>query len=212
MAVICPTIMGHDPREYRAAIERVSDFAERIHIDFADGIFAPTKLIPIEDVWWPVGLMVDFHVMYQKPLDFLEDIIIHQPHLVIIHAEAEGVAEFLDELEGLGIKRGVALLKDTSVSSIETLIGRLDHILVFSGDLGHYGGVADLSLLDKVEEFKKLNPELEIGWDGGVNVETAAKLAAGGVDVLNVGGAIQKTDDPEAAYDKLVLSLNAKQT
>jgi ribulose-phosphate 3-epimerase len=199
--------MGKDPREYRAAIERVCEFAQRIHIDFTDGTFAPTRLIPIEDAWWPVGLQVDFHVMYQKPLNHLEDIIVQQPDLVIIHSEAEGVEAFLDELEGLGIKRGIGILKDTPVATIQPLLDKLNHVLVFSGDLGYYGGLVDYALLDKVRELKDRKPELEIGWDGGIKDVSAAKLAAGGVDVLNVGGFIQNSPDPQAAYDKLLAVL-----
>jgi ribulose-phosphate 3-epimerase len=200
--------MGKDPREYRAAIERVCEFAERIHIDFADGKFAPTKLVPIVDTWWPVGLMVDFHIMYQKPLEYIEDIIYQQPHLVIIHAEAEGVEEFLSELEGLGIKLGVALLKQTPVDTIKPILEKLDHVLIFSGDLGYYGGIVDYGLLDKVEELRQLKPEIEIGWDGGVKDGTALRLADGGVDVLNVGGYIQNSPNPEAAYDTLNVSIS----
>ncbi len=212
MAVICPTVMGASSKEYREAIERVAEFAERIHIDFADGIFAPTKLEPIEDAWWPIGLIVDFHIMYQKPLEHLETVIAHQPNLAIVHAEAEGAWDFVKELEGLGIHRGVALLKDTPADVIKPYLEHIDHVLVFSGDLGYYGGKADLSLLDKVQQLKKLKPSLEIGWDGGINDQTAKALAEGGVDVLNTGGAIQKADDPETAYDKLVaiISRNEK--
>ncbi len=195
--------MGKNSREYRAAIERVSNFSERIHIDFADGKLAPTKLISISDAWWPVGLMVDFHIMYQNPFEFIDDIIAQQPSLVIIHAEAEGVEKFLDELDGLGIKRGVALLKQTPVESINKLLNKLDHVLIFSGDLGYYGGIVDFELLEKVKLLKKLKPDIEIGWDGGVKDVNASKLVEAGVDVLNVGGFIQNSSDPEAAYDTL---------
>jgi ribulose-phosphate 3-epimerase len=208
MAIVCPTVMGHDPRGYREAIDRVAEFAHRIHIDFADGVFAPSKLIPIEDAWWPVGLIVDFHIMYKNPLDFIEDILYQQPNLVIVHAEAEGIAEFLDELEGMGMHRGIALLKNTPVSSINHLLDKVEHVLVFSGDLGHYGGTVDYGLLKKVHELRALKPTLEIGWDGGIDQNSAFKLAEGGIDVLNVGGYIQKASDPEEAYDKLKQSIS----
>lgn len=207
MAVICPTVMGASSKEYRLAIERVADFAERIHIDFADGIFAPTKLEPIEDAWWPIGLLVDFHIMYKKPLDHIETVIVHQPNLAIIHAEAEGVHEFLSELEDIGIHRGVALLKETPIEVVKPYVHLLDHVLIFSGDLGYYGGKADLNLLQKVKLLKQLNSDLEIGWDGGVNESTAKELSLGGVDVLNVGGAIQRSPNPEKAYDILMKTV-----
>lgn len=207
MSVICPTVTTTNSREYRESIERIAEFAERIHIDFADGIFAPTKLEPIEDAWWPIGLIVDFHIMYQKPLEHLETVVNHQPNLAIIHAEADGAWDFLKELEGLGIHRGVALLKNTPAEIIKPYLSHIDHVLVFSGDLGHYGGKADLGLLEKVQQLKAMKPELEIGWDGGINDQTAAALSGGGVDVLNVGGFIQNATEPEAAYDTLVASI-----
>ncbi len=208
--MICPTVMGASSKEYREAIERIAEFAERIHIDFADGVFAPTKLEPIEDAWWPLGLIVDFHIMYQKPLEHLETVIVHQPDLAIVHAEADGAWEFLQELEGLGIRRGVALLKDTPAGVIKDHLDDIDHVLVFSGDLGYYGGKADFGLLKKVEELMIMKPTLEIGWDGGINEQTARTLAEGGVNVLNVGGAIQKAADPESAYETLVRAAEGK--
>lgn len=199
--------MGSTSREYRESIERVAEFATRIHIDFADGDFAPTKLEPIADAWWPMGLLVDFHVMYRKPLDYIEDIILQQPNLVVIHAEAEYPEKFIDEISGLGIHIGVALLKDTPTSVTYSYLDKLDHVLVFSGDLGHYGGTVDLSLLQKITELKSIKSDIEIGWDGGISVDNALALSDGGVDVLNVGGAIQRSDDPEGSYEALVRCL-----
>jgi ribulose-phosphate 3-epimerase len=209
MAVVCPTVMGASSKEYREAIERVADFAERIHIDFSDGVFAPTKLESIDDAWWPIGLMVDFHIMYQRPLDYIESVLLHQPNLAIIHAEADGVNEFLRELDGLGINKGLALLKDTPVDVIKPNLELIDHVLIFSGDLGYYGGRVNFDLLGKVREVQQLNPAMEIGWDGGINAETIKRLADGGVDVLNVGGAIQKSEDPEKAYDILCENIQS---
>lgn len=204
MATVCPTITARDQREYRQQIEEVQGFAHRIHIDFMDGIFAPTQSPPIKNAWWPTGLMADFHIMYKHPLQHLEIIISLQPHLIIIHAEADGVEEFLKETEGLGIKRGLAILKNTTVKSIEKYIDRLDHVLVFSGDLGHFGGTADLNILGKVKEIKAMNPEIEIGWDGGINDNNIRTLVDNGVSVLNIGGFIHKSPDPQKAYDTLV--------
>ncbi|MGI0133798.1 MAG: hypothetical protein ACREBW_02415, partial [Candidatus Micrarchaeaceae archaeon] len=79
----------------------------------------------------------------------------------------------------------------------------IDHVLIFSGHLGHFGGSADTRLLAKVRELRSLKPSVEIGWDGGVNATNAAELAAGGVDVLNVGGFIQHAVNPVQAYSYL---------
>lgn len=209
MAVISPTVMAADTSEYRQQLERLSPFAGRIHIDFMDGDFAPSRSLNIEQVWWQPPLIVDFHVMYRRPLRQLETIITMQPHLIIIHAEAEGVKEFLKEAEDLGIKLGLALLKDTPAEVVQEVLPLLNHVLVFSGDLGHFGGAVDLGLLGKVKTIKSLKPELEIGWDGGINAENVKQLADAGVDVLNVGGYIHNAPDAEKAYNSLAEAIKA---
>lgn len=207
MSTICPTVTATDIKEYGQQIRRIQGFANRVHLDFMDGIFAPVKLVSLDEIWWQPGPMVDLHIMYQKPLDYLETIIRLQPHLVIIHAEADDTNKFLEELEGLGIKKGLALLSGTTVESIEHLLPMLDHVLIFSGDLGHFGGKVDISLLDKAKKLKELKPGIELGWDGGINDTNVTSLASGGIDVLNVGGYIQKADNAENAYDTLVRTL-----
>jgi ribulose-phosphate 3-epimerase len=202
--VICPTVTATDQSDYRRQIEEVQAFTNRLHIDFMDGIFAPTVSPPIKNAWWPHNMMVDFHVMYKNPLNYLEIIVSLQPHLIILHVEAEGIDHFLAETEGLGIKRGLALLKDTPIEKVLPYLGRIDHILFFSGSLGHFGGKADLNLLSKVREIKSRAIDIEIGWDGGIDDSNVKSLINSGVTVLNTGGYIHKDPEPEAAYDRLV--------
>ncbi len=204
MAIICPTVLAEEPHDYRAQMERIQAFAQRIQIDLVDGTFAPNKSVSVEQAWWPESIQADVHLMYQRPQDVLDKLIELKPNLVILHAEAEGnFAEFADKLHANGIKVGLALLAKTEVASVKPALDLLDHVLIFSGDLGHFGGHADLSLLGKASELKSLKPSLEIGWDGGINDQNAKALVSSGVDVLNVGGFIQKAERPEEAYATL---------
>lgn len=201
---ICPTVTVDEESKYAPHLNLISNFAGRIHIDLADGKFTPNKLISIDDIWWPSNITVDLHVMYQKPMDYLNQLMVLGPELIIVHAEAEVKIKYLSEiLHSHGIELGVALLRDTPVEKIQSDLSNIDHVLIFAGNLGFYGGHADLKLLDKVKALKFIKPTLEIGWDGGINDENIKALAEGGVDVANVGGFIANSDDPEAAYAKL---------
>lgn len=208
MAIICPTVTAAEPHEYRAQMERVANFADRVHIDLADGVFTPNKLLDLQHIWWPVGMVADIHLMYQAPKPYVDQLIKLSPHLVIVQAEASG--NFYDvakPLKAAGIKVGVSLLAKTPVKQIEAALADIDHVLIFSGDLGHFGGYADTSLLSKVLEITKHHKHIEVGWDGGINEQNVSRLANGGIDVLNVGGGIQRAENPAQAYRNLSARL-----
>jgi ribulose-phosphate 3-epimerase len=202
---VCPTVTAFDIDEYKRQIMRLEPFTERVHLDLMDGNFAPTKSPDIDSIWWPMSMEADIHLMYQSPMDYIEELIALKPRMVVIHNEAHvHHMHFAALLHKADIKAGLAILADTPVEYAYQIMHSFDHVLIFSGNLGYQGGSAvDLGLLDKVEKVRKHHPEVEIGWDGGVNLENARQLVEGGVEVLNVGGFIQKSDNPRNAYDKL---------
>jgi ribulose-phosphate 3-epimerase len=204
MKIICPTVLADDKAGYALQIKKITGLSKRIQIDLMDGIFAPTKSVALDEIWWPPVLQPDIHLMYQEPEKYLEKLLYLKPSMVIVHAEADlNHMKFAALLHRGGIRAGLAVLSETTIKSVENILSSFDHLLIFSGDLGKFGGKADLENLNKAEEARQHHPEVEIGWDGGVNDGNAAQLAAGGVDVLNVGGYIQKSDDPGQAYEKL---------
>lgn len=206
---ICPTVTAETPEEYAYQMERIEPFTKRIHVDVADGQFAPRRLVNFDQVWWRGDRTLDLHIMYRLPAEHAEIILALNPRLVIMHAEAEGnFMGFASLLQKHGIEVGVALLPQTPVETIAPALEHLNHVLVFSGNLGYQGGsTADLSLLKKVEHIRRLKPLIEIGWDGGVNDQNIKQLADGGVDVVNVGGFIQRAEDPAKAYGILLEAL-----
>lgn len=205
MPTIAPTITAETAEEFHHQMDKIKSFALRVHLDFSDGLFTPRKLLDPRHAWWPVGLKVDFHLMYKEPSSTIHKITAHKPNLVIVQAEADG--DFMNLAKSLkqkGIKVGVALLPASSEEHIIPAINLIDHVLIFSGNLGHQGGSrANLELLEKIKELRKIKPELEIGWDGGINGQNVSQLILGGVDVLDVGGFIQSAISPAAAFHSL---------
>lgn len=209
MAEIVPTILCETEADYKATVERLHPFAKRVHIDLADGVFAPTFTVGVNKIWWPKEWTVDIHAMVAQPSQYVDLLINMRPNTVIFHAEAqEDIVPSLQKLKAAGIHAGVALLKPTVPSTVKQYIDAADHVLVFSGDLGHYGGRADLMQLEKVRLIKAIRNDLEIGWDGGATVDNVFSLSQGGVAVINVGGAINKAPDPPAIYNQMVSEIN----
>lgn len=203
-AIIAPAVLAESAEQYKEQVERITGFAERVHIDLTDGEFAPSFTVGVSELWAPAGWTIDIHLMAHKLDEYVPKLIALRPHLIIVHAEAEAdVLQALRDIKQAGIMAGLALLRPTVPRTVEALIKEAEHVLIFSGELGKFGGSASLMQLEKIRLIKTINPNVEIGWDGGVMVDNAYSLVQGGVNVLNVGGAIQKSSDPQAAFSQL---------
>lgn len=209
MSVIAPAVLAENAEQYKEKMELLGQFASRVHVDLSDGEFAPTFTVNDQELWWPATIEADVHAMVARPSEHLQLLAAKKPHMIIFHAEVqEDLTQVFQYLRQLGIKAGLALQRSTVPTEIRPLIELADHVMIFSGDLGHYGGKASMMQLEKVRLIRAIRPTVEIGWDGGVNLENAFSLSQGGVDVLNVGGTIAKSSDPTDTYNKLVSEIN----
>ncbi len=209
MATIAPTVLCENGEQYKQYMAVIQPFAQRVHIDICDGEFAPTFTIAAGEAWWPANWLADIHAMVARPSEHVQQLVTLKPNLIIFHAEVqEDLVPILQYVRSAGIKAGIALQRSTVPSTVNQYIEAADHVMIFSGDLGHYGGTASLMQLEKVRLVREIRPTVEIGWDGGVNVDNAFSLSQGGVDVLNVGGFIAKSGEPAMTYQQLVNEIN----
>jgi ribulose-phosphate 3-epimerase len=209
MSVIVPTIMAETVDQLQQSTQILQTFVRRVHIDISDGEFAPTFLLNEGQLFWPQGWQVDVHAMVARPSEHIAQLMQLKPSMVIFHAETqEDLVPHLNALKQAGIRAGVALLRTTVPASVQPAIEAADHVMIFSGELGKFGGTASMMQLEKIRLIKKIKPDVEIGWDGGVKIENAYSISKGGVDVLNVGGEIANATSPVDAYNELVKEIN----
>ncbi len=212
MAVVAPAINADDINDFTARVDRVKPFAKRLHIDISDGVFTPHRSPNLAQVYGIDGAQMDLHLMMQDPAAEFENIVSLHPDLVIIHFESNGAAELIDRIKELQIKVGLAVKKETAIEQVKDLLPKVDHLLVFTGNLGFNGGEFDAECLDKIAPARAINDQLEIGVDGGVDNEAARQSVDAGADVLDSGSFIQNSNDPEAAYIQLDAIANGEVT
>ena len=203
---VAPTILATSPGEYQNYITRYAPFAKRVQIDISDGQFTPTATVSEAGITWPENWTVDLHMMVARPSEHLQNILALKvkPNLVIFHAETgEDLLPLFAQLKTAGIKSGVALVKTTYPGAVKPFIEAADHALIFAGDLGRQGGAADMLQTEKIPIITKLKTGIEIGWDGGANMNNVRALAHAGVNVINVGAAIATAENPAAMLDEL---------
>ncbi|MBW4062017.1 hypothetical protein HJC99_05595 [Candidatus Saccharibacteria bacterium] len=200
MASVAPTINTTTPEDYARRINRVKPFAKRLHIDLGDGVFTDVKTVGITQVYDIDGVPFDLHLMMNHPESQFDDIVTLLPQLVIVHFEAPFDREaFFKNLRSIEIKVGLAINVETTIDQVKDVLPVIDHLLVFTGKLGHNGGEFRADCLEKIGQARAINPNLEIAVDGGLNQETGRLAIDAGADLLDVGSFIQDADDPEIA-------------
>lgn len=204
MTVIAPALTTDSVEEYKTQIEHLEGVAETIHIDYSDGEFAPVLLLGADHLWWPKEWKAHIHAMVARPSEHVDALIKLKPDMIIFHAETqEDLTPTITRIKQAGIRAGVALLKSTVPLQVKPLLEVADHVMIFSGDLGHHGGKASMMQLEKIRLIHAIRPTIEVGWDGGVTLDNAYSLSQGGVNVLNAGALFADSDDPQTTYQKM---------
>jgi len=205
MSLICPTVTADNLKDYQQQLNTNCHLTNRLHIDLADQTIAPRNLVSLGDISWTSDMIIDLHLMLKANDDLIKLVIKKKPHLAIFHYYSDiAINDLALVLRPQDIKFGIALPPGVPIEALGSDLSNVDHLLIFSGNLGYQGGSsANLDLLSKVTSIRRLKPEIEIGWDGGINDQNITSLARSGIDVLNVGGYLSNSDNPQLSYAKL---------
>lgn len=203
MIVIAPSILSADFSRLGEQIKLLDkSSAEFIHIDVMDGVFVPniSFAFPIMKSIRPLTNKVfDVHLMIQDPGKYIDEFVSVGADIITFHLEAENhVDRLVNYIKSKGIKVGVALNPATPVSLLEHLIPQIDMVLIMSVNPG-FGGQKFIGYtLDKIKEVKslanKLNKDLLIQVDGGIDASNIKVIVDNGANVIVAGSAVFKED------------------
>jgi ribulose-phosphate 3-epimerase len=144
------------------------------------------------------------HLMVLLPEDCLEDLRKAGAKKIVFHYEATpSPVDVIRKIKQLGMKVGLAVNPETPVSAIAPLVKQVDSVLFLAVNPGFYGAKFIPEVLDKMVEFRKIYPKMEMGIDGGIKENNIAQIARTGVDVIYVGSAIFLQPDPAASFRRL---------
>ena len=138
------------------------------------------------------------HLMISRPLAYAERFAQAGSDLIVFHVEADDEPRaVIAEIERAGKRPGIALNPETPAEAVVPWLDQVDLLLVMTVHPG-WGGqtfihevVPKLQMLREVVDRRHL--ELQIGVDGGVNLETIGVAHESGGDVLVVGSALYST-------------------
>jgi len=210
---IAPSILAADHADLKGEISRVEEAgADMIHVDVADGHFAPNiSLGPdtVRAIRKVTRLPLDIHLMITNPEKFYESFLSAGGDIITVHAEAASrslLHKLSKEIRQKDKKLGVALKPSTSVPSwLMRETNPLDVVLVLSVNPGFPGQAFMPSVLPKVRKVAKLadSGRLDVEVDGGVDQENASTIVEAGATVLVAGASIFRKGDVKSALQNM---------
>lgn len=179
-----------------------------IHLDVMDGKYVDNYALPYDEVLEinkNINLPIDIHFMVNNPIEYIEKYKIIKPSFISFHIEVvDSPNEIINYLKDNGIKAGIALNPNTSISRIEKYLSNIDYILLMSVEPGLGGQPFIEETKLKINELKKIrdknNYKFLIEVDGGINDVTIKNL---GIDIAVVGSYITNCDNYSEQVKKL---------
>lgn len=208
---ISPSILASDYANLQSELERIST-SDLIHVDVMDGHFVPNISIgaPVTAACKKVcDVPFDVHLMISNPLDYVEDFAKAGADIICFHSECDSdTEETINKILSLGKKAGLAIKPATPIDEVVKYLDKLSMVLVMTVEPGFGGQSFMESTMPKVEAIRKINPDIDIEVDGGINAETIKIAAKAGANVFVAGSAVFKSENP--AETIAILRKNAQ--
>lgn len=196
---ISPSILASDYANLQSELDRIST-SDMIHIDVMDGHFVPNISIgaPVVAACKKVcDVPFDVHLMISNPLDYAEDFAKAGADIICFHTECDSDTEqTIDKILSLGKKAALAIKPATPIDEVVKYLDKISMVLVMTVEPGFGGQSFMESTMSKIEAIRKINLDIDIEVDGGINADTVKIAAKAGANVFVAGSAVFKSENP----------------
>lgn len=175
---------------------RIRPHADILHIDVADGVFAPAFLFfpdlvarirDVSDLPIHIHLMVDDAVLLSQVEQFAEA----GADLVSLHAENTNAGEALALITKHGLKSGIVLRVETPVERAAPFLDRIDMLTLLGTAIGVKGqslnDTATTRLGQAATHIAAANHRIVLAADGGIRDTTVPLLRQAGAETVVLG-------------------------
>jgi ribulose-phosphate 3-epimerase len=209
---VAPSLLSADFADLGPDIASLTDAgADLLHLDVMDAHFVPNLTFGpfvCAAIRRLSDLPLDTHLMMTNPERYLEPFARAGVDALTIHVECDApLADTLQRIGDLGMRRGISLNPGTDVDSLFPYLDQVDLILVMTVEPGFGGQSFHENGLPKIAELARRRAagegEFLINVDGGINDETGRRCREAGADILVSGSWLCKAADRAAATAQL---------
>ena len=184
--------LGHEVRRAEAG------GVDSIHLDVMDGHFVDNLTfgpVVVEAVRPASDLPFHSHLMIDNPLAYAERFADAGSDLIVFHVEADDEpSAVIDAIVRAGKRPGIALNPETPAEAVSEYLDRVDLLLIMTVHPGWGGQPFMAEVLPKMRALRdaidRRGLTVEIGVDGGVNLETIGSAHSAGGTVMVAGSAL----------------------
>lgn len=211
-SLIAPSILAADFANLQQDVELVNNSqADWFHIDIMDGVFVPNisfGMPVLKAIAKHAKKTLDVHLMIVEPERYIKTFAELGSNILTVHFEAcKNLAPTIRAIKAEGMKAGVAINPESSVSVLEQFIAEIDLVCLMSVHPGFGGQSFIEGTYEKIQQLKALihkkGAATKIEVDGGVTAANAKKLNNLGADVLVAGSFVFKSEDPSTTIADL---------
>jgi len=172
--------------------------ADFLHVDIMDGHFVPNitmgpdQMAQLRKV---TAIAFDVHLMICEPLKYIDRFADAGADIITVHVESDDdIQACIDAIVKKGVKPGLVLSPDTSVTVLEPYLDQIAMILL----MGVYPGFGGQSYIaettQKIKACRKMigNRAIDLEVDGGINFDTLKEVVAAGANVIVSGSCLFK--------------------
>lgn len=209
---IVPTVVPSVLSDVETRVVSCAQFSSTIHIDIADGVFAPNitwmpqkgERLPNAD-----NTLYETHLMVLNPTETGEVCVSAGARRIIAHVESFSDSESARHACSLwrasGVSEiGLGVLMATPVEQLEPCIGMFDFLHMMTiATIGTQGIPYDESSPTRVATLHNRYPHVLISVDGGISEHNIAELVHVGARRFCIGSALTNAQNPKQVYENL---------